>query len=197
VELQDPNQLHKILTQDDTPMRYTKLTVEEAATEDGPFVSQTQQSIPANKCIGPGTKHYAFGENNSHTPRDLYARDSNTRQSSPVDDEYVYTPDGLSDGLDEGESGNNESLAKPQRRQYDKFAKRTILLTNLPDVTTHSDIVDAVRGGLLLEVYLRRHDRTACISFLEEAHADEFFRHVKRNDLYIRGKRVRSFGRTH
>lgn len=52
------------------------------------------------------------------------------------------------------------------------------------------DIVDVIKGGMLLDIYLRSHDRSASVSFLEEAHAQEFFRHVRRNDLYIRGKRV-------
>ena len=105
----------------------------------------------------------------------------------------MHTPDEPSDGVYDRESGNNEAITKRPRQQYNKFAKRTILIDNLLEGTTHSDIVDAVRGGLLLDIYLRPYDRTACVSFLEEAHANEFFRYVKRNDLYIRGKRVCSF----
>jgi hypothetical protein len=101
-------------------------------------------------------------------------------------------PDGP-DGFYDGGSGNNDSQPRFQRQQYDKFAKRTVLLVSLPEGTTHSDIVAAVRGGMLLDIYLRTHDRTASVSFLEEGAAQEFFRHVKRHDLYIRGKRVRSF----
>lgn len=99
-------------------------------------------------------------------------------------------PDGPSDGFYDGGSGNNDSQTKFTRQQYDKFAKRTILLANLPEGATHAEIVDVVRGGMLLDIYVRSHDKTASVSFLEESAAQDFFRHVKRHDLYIRGKRV-------
>jgi hypothetical protein len=98
-------------------------------------------------------------------------------------------PDGP-DNFYDGRSGNNDSQPKASRQQFDKFAKRTVQLANLAESTTHQDIVDAVRGGMLLDIYLRNHDRTASVSFLEESQAHDFFRHVKRHDLYIRGKRV-------
>ncbi|RFU33918.1 hypothetical protein B7463_g2442, partial [Scytalidium lignicola] len=73
---------------------------------------------------------------------------------------------------------------------YKNEAKRTVQLSNLPEGVTHADLTNVVRGGLLLDIFLRRNDHTASISFLEEQHAQDFFRHVKRHDLYIRGKRV-------
>lgn len=106
---------------------------------------------------------------------------------SQTNDDYM--PDGP-DCFYDGGSGNNESQPKYQRPQFAKFAKRTVQLANLAESTTHQDIVDAVRGGMLLDIYLRIHDRTASVSFLDEAQAHAFFRHVKRHDLYIRGKRV-------
>ena len=170
------------------------MTVEEGATEDGPFKTQTQQSIPSYQGVGNTRQHYAAGGSSSYALRDLHRRENDTSQSySPVNGECVYTPDGPSDDAYDRESGNNEALLKHPRQQYNKFAKRTILIDNLPDGTTLSDIVDAVRGGLLLDIYLRPYDRTASVSFLEEAHANEFFRYAKRTDLYIRGKRVCSF----
>lgn len=105
-------------------------------------------------------------------------------------DEHFNSPDG-GDTFD-FESGNN-SQTRFQRPTYEKFAQRTVQLYNLPDGTTHQDICDVVRGGMLLDIYLRTHDHAASVSFLEEAHANDFFRHVKRNDLYIRSKRVGIF----
>ena len=104
-------------------------------------------------------------------------------------------PDGP-DCFYDGGIGNNGSQPKSQRQQFKKSAKRTVQLANLAESTTHQDIVDAVRGGMLLDIYLRIHDRTASVSFLEEAQASDFFRHVKRHDLYIRGKRVCAFAFT-
>ncbi|ESZ93017.1 hypothetical protein SBOR_6588 [Sclerotinia borealis F-4128] len=120
----------------------------------------------------------------NHTFR--YQDFPNHSHTNGFDDQF-NSPDGM-DTFD-FESGNN-SQTRPQRPTHEKFAQRTVLLFNLPDGTTHADICDAVRGGMLLDIYLRTHDRAASVSFLEQAHANEFFRHVKRNDLYIRSKRV-------
>ncbi|KAH6684129.1 hypothetical protein B0J14DRAFT_526584 [Halenospora varia] len=147
---------------------------------------------PASTIQGNGGQDYTFGRNANYTPRntDLRQRDANGfHNHAHSTDDFSYMQDGQDGFYDEG-SGNNDSQTKSHRQQYEKFAKRTVQLANLPDSTTHADIVDIVRGGMLLDIYLRTHDRTASVSFLEEAHAQEFFRHVKRHDLYIRGKRI-------
>jgi hypothetical protein len=160
-------------------------------TDGGAFLTQ-----PLSTVQGTNGQDYTFGRNANYTPRsDTRPRESNTNgfhTNSQINDDFAYIPDGP-DGFYDGGSGNNDSQPRFQRQQYDKFAKRTVLLVSLPEGTTHSDIVAAVRGGILLDIYLRTHDRTASVSFLEEGAAQEFFRHVKRHDLYIRGKRVRSF----
>jgi hypothetical protein len=157
-------------------------------TSNGGAFPQQQSAIntPAT-----GGQDYTFGRNSNYTPRsDLRPKDSNGFHTHSQMDDFAFMPEGT-DGFYDGGSGNNDSQSRFQRQQYDKFAKRTILLANLPEGVTHSDIVAIVRGGMLLDIYLRTHDRTASVSFLEEAAAQEFFRHVKRHDLYIRGKRVR------
>jgi hypothetical protein len=67
--------------------------------------------------------------------------------------------------------------------------RRTLLVTNLSDRTTHKDLAAVVRGGRLLEIYIR-NDRSATISFVEGA--AEFLAYVKRNDIYLHTKRVSS-----
>ncbi|KAL8790812.1 MAG: hypothetical protein Q9213_000436 [Squamulea squamosa] len=71
-----------------------------------------------------------------------------------------------------------------------KNDRRTILLQNLPDLVTHKDIVNVVRGGQLLDVYLRPQDRSASVSFVEGSAAEDFLSYLKRNDVYIRGRRL-------
>ena len=63
---------------------------------------------------------------------------------------------------------------------------------NLADGTTHGDITGAVRGGLLLDIFMRSHERSATVSFLNAADARAFFDHARKHDLYIKNKRVRS-----
>lgn len=76
------------------------------------------------------------------------------------------------------------------RPVYPRFAKRTVQILHLPADATYADIVNVVRGGMLLEIYLRSRERTAAVSFLEECAAQAFFQYAKKQDLYIRDKRV-------
>lgn len=152
------------------------------------------QFPPSTSNTISGKQDYTFGRNanyNNYPPRngDAQPRNTNGFQSHVhQNDDYSY-PDGPDAFYDE-DSGNNDTQAKSQRPQYDKFCKRTILISNLPEGTTHAEIVDVVKGGMLLDIYLRTHDRAASVSFLQESAAQEFFRYVKRHDLYIKGKRV-------
>ena len=68
--------------------------------------------------------------------------------------------------------------------------QRTILFKNLSDRTGHNDIVDVIRGGAILDVYLRSNDKSASVSFVEGSAAQAWMNYVKRNDVYIHGKRV-------
>ncbi len=69
--------------------------------------------------------------------------------------------------------------------------QRTIFVKNISDRAKHQDIIDVVRGGLVLDIYLRSNERSASISFVEGSAAQEFMKHVKRNDIYVHGKRVK------
>ncbi|TVY32259.1 Negative regulator of differentiation [Lachnellula subtilissima] len=151
--------------------------------ESAAFLSQK----PLSSAQGNGGQDYTFGRNANYTPRNTNGNGFHSH--SQTNDDIPYMPDGPECFYDGG-IGNNESQPNSQRQQFEKFAKRTVQLANLAESTTHQDIVDAVRGGMLLDIYLRIHDRTASVSFLEEAQASDFFRYVKRHDLYIRGKRV-------
>lgn len=160
------------------------------ASDSSAFLTQQ----PLSSMQGNGTQDYTFGRNANYTPRNTDLRPQNGNGNgfhshSQTNDDLSFMPDGQ-DAFFDGASANNDSQPKSQRQQFDKFAKRTVQLANLADSTTHEDIANAIRGGMLLDIYLRTHDRIASVSFLEEAQAHDFFRHVKRHDLYIRGKRV-------
>lgn len=154
----------QILIKDDTatneiqPASNYSTTTE---TNGGAFLTQPQPLVP-----GTNGQSFTFGRNSSYTPRSggLRERDNNTNEyqnHSPDIDDGVM-PDGP-DAYFEGESGNNDSQNRGPRQQFEKFAKRTVLLANLPEGTTHQDIVDVVRGGMILDIYLRTHDRAASI----------------------------------
>ena len=65
--------------------------------------------------------------------------------------------------------------------------QRTLLISNLSERTTHKDVASIIRGGRLVDIFLR-NDRTAAISFIEGA--TEFLAYAKRNDIYLNMKRV-------
>lgn len=73
------------------------------------------------------------------------------------------------------------------RAPYPRTDQRTILITNLSERTTHQDLVGILRGGRLLDIYLR-NDRSATVSFVEGA--ADFLAYAKRKDFYMHGKRV-------
>ncbi|KAF4831040.1 Negative regulator of differentiation 1 [Colletotrichum siamense] len=87
-------------------------------------------------------------------------------------------------------SSHQDKDQKPSRLQFEKSTTRTVLITNLPDGTTHADVTAVIRGGQLLDIFLRTHDRSAQVSFLHSAEAQDFLEHVRRHDLYIKHKRV-------
>ncbi|KAI1264030.1 hypothetical protein F5Y18DRAFT_392329 [Xylariaceae sp. FL1019] len=85
------------------------------------------------------------------------------------------------------------SVGQTQNSRVPPFARicqRTVALTGLVAGTTLADITNEIRGGQLLEVYLRAAERRACVSFLREEDAVRYYNHVKKHDLYINHKRV-------
>lgn len=72
--------------------------------------------------------------------------------------------------------------------------QRSVFITNLPEHTTHKDLVGVVRGGRLLDIFLRS-DRSATISFVEGA--ANFLFYAKRSDLYLHTKRVSDVHNSH
>ncbi|KAK3296263.1 uncharacterized protein B0H64DRAFT_397775 [Chaetomium fimeti] len=99
---------------------------------------------------------------------------------------------GASDTESQIEDPPGANYAKPQgqRQQFERQCVRTIQLSHLAEGTTHADIANAVRGGMLLDIFLRSHDRSAMVSFLRSVDAKKFYDHVRRHDLYIKNKRI-------
>ncbi|KAK9647944.1 hypothetical protein V6Z96_006942 [Aspergillus fumigatus] len=103
-------------------------------------------------------------------------------EDDPEDDGIVSPNSDEKDDFDESRSADSESSPAGQR---------TVFIRGLPDRATHQDVVDAVRGGALLHLYLRARDHAAYVSFVEPAAAAEFLQHAKTLGCHISGKRVR------
>jgi hypothetical protein len=67
---------------------------------------------------------------------------------------------------------------------------RSVVIRGLPLNATLTDVAKIVRGGLILNMFIRSQDRTAHVAFAEPDAAGNFFVHSKRNALYIGEKRV-------
>ncbi|OAA58051.1 hypothetical protein SPI_06936 [Niveomyces insectorum RCEF 264] len=76
------------------------------------------------------------------------------------------------------------------RPVFERSCMRTIELGGLSESATHADVAAVVRGGPVLDIYIRTRDRAAMVSFLREADARNFFTHVRKHPLYIKSKRV-------
>lgn len=105
--------------------------------------------------------------------------------SSAREDDISWDPD-----LDKDDG--NLAVSRVERKRYAREEKRTILVKNLAPNTTHQDIFQIARGGLVLDVFLRMNERNASVSFVEGVVAQSFMNYVKRNDVHIHGKRVSS-----
>jgi hypothetical protein len=171
----------------------TRLASVDSISEGGTFQSQQPfsetQTVTTSRTNGAD---FSYSRRDSHNPRNGGHGSNGFQNNNQACDDYSTLPDAPADVFFEGGDGYGDQV-QSRRVQYPKHAKRTVLLSKLPEGVIHAEIVEAVRGGMLLDIYVRNADRTAAISFLEGDHARDFFHHVKRNDLYVRGKRVCSY----
>ena len=79
-----------------------------------------------------------------------------------------------------------------QAQDGNSKARRTVFFTNIPKDATYHDLVDVVRGGPLVDVWMKSSHRCASVSFVNSADAEAYFRYAKKNDIYIKGHRVGS-----
>ena len=96
-----------------------------------------------------------------------------------------YSSDRPSPALDAADGDGDAPLAPLARAA--RPDQRTIVLSNLSDRATYKDVTNILRGGRLLDVYIRS-DRTAIVSFVEGA--ADFMAYAKKNDVYMHAKRV-------
>ena len=150
--------------------------------------SARPQRIPLSRLSGN------VGESNSSQGTGWSSRDHGS--DYPKDKagfysrQYSFGQDASSFPSEPDKGGHAFPPPKPEKQHYNRVEKRTIVAQNLSDRTTHKDIAKIVRGGAVLDMFLRMNERSASISFIEGSAAQEFMNHVKRNDIYIHGKRV-------
>ncbi|KAM0436201.1 hypothetical protein ACHAPT_003093, partial [Fusarium lateritium] len=75
-------------------------------------------------------------------------------------------------------------------RRLERNAQRSVQLLNLPAGVGRGDITAVVRGGPILEVYLRPRENTATVSFVYEDDAAAFLDRTREHGLRIRNNQV-------
>ncbi|RFN41783.1 negative regulator of differentiation 1 [Fusarium flagelliforme] len=75
-------------------------------------------------------------------------------------------------------------------RWVESSAQRSVQLLNLIPGVTYGDIAAIVRGGPLLEIFLRARDNTATVSFVRESDAVAFFDHTQTHGLYFKDRKI-------
>lgn len=162
-----------------------------SVTFDSPVHPDARSQVPR----GISRSHHGYkAQSKSYTHHhDVHTQEVPDWADADADEDSTDGggPFGISDN--QGFTEPAAPLHANGRPFYERQCARSLLLSNLAEGTTHADITEAIRGGQLLDIYLRPHDRTAAVSFLMAADARAFFDHVRRRDLYIRQKRVRTF----
>lgn len=109
---------------------------------------------------------------------------------SQPDPPNEYPPRQSSFGSYASTGSRAESHPINSKRRAPREGNRTIGLSNLAEGTTHLDVANMIRGGQVLDIYLRYRENTASVSFMHEADAKAYMNHVRQHDLYIKQKRV-------
>lgn len=116
----------------------------------------------------------------------------------------VFRTNGISDAHYRGtedpgdeSDGTTRQGAREFRGGGDEYndqtgGNRTLFFTRLPEKVTYASFLEVVRGGAVVDVWMKPSDRCASVSFLHPQSAEAFYRYAKKNDLYIDGRRVGS-----
>ncbi|KAI0127925.1 hypothetical protein BJ170DRAFT_683747 [Xylariales sp. AK1849] len=133
---------------------------------------------------GQGNSRYAGGN--------VFNKQPEWANGDPDGDDHsaLFSTDGHTPELPRNPVYHFDPKQPSERVQYARMCKRTIVLAGLADGTTHDDVTKVIRGGLVLEVYLKAAEHSVLVSFLREEDAMRFYEHSRKHDLYIKHKRV-------
>ena len=152
--------------------------------EDGPKSAQNSPQKPQWSAEAP-----VFVPN-----RDLFSKNDTTSASKQPwrDTNIPPTPPSFSQEQSGTEKDDEETgyYEEEEERYHNNHDDRSVVLRGLSPFTTLADIAKVVRGGIVLNMFIRARERSAHIAFVEPLVAEKFIMHHKRNDLYIKGKRI-------
>lgn len=77
-----------------------------------------------------------------------------------------------------------------QERFVTDHGDRSLVIRGLSRSTTLEDITKSIRGGIVLNLFVRPHQQAVHVAFVNADDAERFLLHAKKHDLYIKSKRV-------
>ncbi|KAH7243260.1 uncharacterized protein BKA55DRAFT_87770 [Fusarium redolens] len=87
--------------------------------------------------------------------------------------------------------GNFHDNKRPEINEwFERSAQRSVLLLNVPNGVTHGDVAAVIRGGPVLEIFLRSKDNSATVSFVHEADACAFIENCRTTGLYVKDRKI-------
>ncbi|KAL6913188.1 hypothetical protein FSHL1_010871 [Fusarium sambucinum] len=93
--------------------------------------------------------------------------------------------------LDQQHRGPLQNNKRSDSHQWvESAAQRSVQLLNLAPGVTHGEIAAIVRGGPLLEIFLRAKDNSATVSFVRESDAIAFLDHTRTCGLYLKDRKI-------
>ncbi|KAL1311238.1 hypothetical protein AAFC00_001428 [Neodothiora populina] len=168
-----------------------------------PWGSHCENNVPANQCYDnpsqprrqPSGRDYSSpkhtpGANTADAPYEWHMRSNNMQRQ---DQELTWQQQSSFGGRPHtpmsyyDPSEVCESDRQSQNMKFSRRGQRTLRITGLSEFVTYKDLTDLIRGGQIL--YITRRDVQSAAVFMLEG-AAEFLAHVKRNDLYVKSKRL-------
>ena len=97
----------------------------------------------------------------------------------------------LDDALECSEfSGSEVGWQKVTEKSTEQRPRRSLILKNLQPETSLKDIIDILRGGMILDVYIGTKESQAFVSFVEPSAAKAFLQWTNYNPIKIQGHKV-------
>ena len=80
-----------------------------------------------------------------------------------------------------------EDRSQPFENNHDQ---RSLVFKGISNRTTLADLARVIRGGQILNFFIRPQERQAHVSFVSAEAAEAFYLYSKRSDIYVLDKRV-------
>lgn len=170
------SQLPKDDSTTQTPLTPVSIEKKPPSPTKTPWSAQAAVFIPKGRSPPPKKSSFCLKPRHQSplTPPSL------TEDNQPQEEDYESPAQELGDWYE-------DDLPDDYQHNYDD---RAVVLHGLSPFVTLADIANFVRGGIVLNMFIRSKARTAHVAFVDPMAAEKFIMHCKRNDLYLKGKRV-------